>query len=247
MSSLTEPGTRSLLKRDPERRLVPSKTLSLANEEVGFIRLPSSSSFKKPEDSYRSIAGDPNASDSYTSSSEGELPSSDEDDQPTLTAHQETLKKLEEDIARNPANADKWLALLRQTLSTTPTTSKNATKARSEITLSVLSRAMGADPDNAKNKLLRILYLKAGEEVWQEDKLSAEWDEAFKDGDIEILMEWLEWQIRKGHGGLDGIVTSGVKALGRLERDVDETSKIRIFWRIAFAIRSAGSSVSHCC
>lgn len=247
MSSLTEPGTRSLLKRGPERRLVPSKSSGLGDEENGFIRLPSGDSSKKPEDSYRSITGDPDASDLYTSSSENEIQSPDEGDKPALTAYQETLKTLEEDIARNPANADKWLALLRQTLSTTPTTSKNASKARSEITLSVLSRAIGADSDNAKNKFLRILYLKAGEEVWREDKLNAEWDAAFKDGDIEILMEWLEWQIRKGHGGLDGLVTSGVKVLGRLGKDMNETSKIRIFWRIAFAIRSAGSSVSYCC
>jgi hypothetical protein len=240
MSSLTDPGTRSLLKKIPERRLVPSKSSKLGNEEDGIIRLPSSKGSKKPEDSYRSIIGDPNASDECTSSSEDEVPSSDEDDQLTLTAHQETLKTLEENIATNPASIDTWLALLHQTLSTTPTTSKNATKARSEITLSILSRALAAHPDNAKNKVLRILYLKAGEEVWQDDKLREEWDEAFKYGDIEILMEWLAWQIRKGHGGLDGLVTSAVKAIGRLERNADESAKIRIFWRVAFAIRSAG-------
>ena len=239
MSSLTDPGTRSLLKKNPERRLKPLKSLKLGNEEDGMIRLPSSKSSQKPEDSYRSIIG-PNASDSYTSSSENGASSSDEDDQSSLTALQETLKTLEGDIIANPADVDKWLALLYQTLSTTPTTSKNATKVRSEITLSVLSRAMAANPDNKKNKVLRILYLKACEEVCQEDRLRAEWGEAFKDGDIEILMEWLEWQIRKGLGGLDGLVTSAVEALGRLERDADEGAKVRIFWRIALAIRSAG-------
>jgi hypothetical protein len=116
---------------------------------------------------------------------------------------------------------------------------------RSEITLSVLSRALAAHPDNTKNKVLRILYLKAGEEVWQEDKLRAEWNEAFKVGDIEILMEWLEWQMRKGLGGPNGIIASAVQALGSLERDADESAKIRIFWRISFAIRSAGWSVFH--
>ena len=241
MSSLTDPATRSLLKKNPERRLKPLKSLKLDNEEDGIIRLPSSKGSQKPEDSYRSIIGDPNASDSYTSSSENGASSSDEDDQPSLTAHQETLKTLEDDIIANPADVDKWLALLYQTLSTTPTTSKNATKVRSEITLSVLSRAMAANPGNTKNKVLRTLYLKACEEVCQEDKLRAEWDEAFKDGNIEILMEWLEWQIKKGLGGLDGLVTSAVKALGRLERDADESAKVRIFWRIAFAIRSAGN------
>jgi len=243
MSSLTDPGTRSLLKKNPERRLKPLQSLKLGDEEDGVIRLPPGKSSRKPEDSYRSITGDPNASDSSTSSSENEASSSD-DDKFSLTAHQETLKALEEDITSNPGSVDKWLALLYQTLASIPTTSKNATKVRSEITLSVLSRALAAYPDNTKNKIMRTLYLKACEEVCQEDKLKAEWDEAFKDGDIEILMEWLEWQIRKGLGGLDGLVTSAVKALVHL-RDADEIAKVRIFWRIAFAIRSAGQLVIH--
>lgn len=237
MSSLTDQTTRLLLRKNPERRLTALKPSKLGNEGDEVIRLPSSKGSKNPEDSYRSITL------TYSSSSENEIASSDDDSQPLLTAHQETLKMLEEDINANPAIPEKWLALLHQTLSTTPTTSKNATKVRSEITLSVLSRAFAAYPDNSKSKALRILYLKACEQVWQEDKLDGEWDEAFKDGDIEILMEWLEWQIRKGLDGLDGLIASAVKALARLEKDVDERAKIRIFWRIAFAIRSAGWSV----
>lgn len=244
MLSLTDPGTRSLLKKNPERRLKRLKLLKLGDEEDEIIRLPlGSRSSKMPEDSYRSITNDPNASDSSTPSSENEASSSGNDDNPSLTSHQETLKTLEEDITSNPGSVDKWLALLYQTLASTPTTSKNATKVRSEITLSVLSRALAVYPGNAKNKILRTLYLKACEEVCQEDKLRAEWDEAFKDGDIEILMEWLEWQIRKGLGGLDGLVTSAVKVLDRLGREADESTKVRIFWRIAFAIRSAGQPV----
>ena len=248
MSALTDSSTRALLKKAP-RRLMLSTSGTDYQEEDGMIRLPSRKGPKKPEDSYRSITGNPDFSDSDASSpSEGDGSSVDEgDDQLLLTAHQITLKSLEEDLAANPADADKWLALLRQTLSTVPITSKNATQARCEITISLLSRALSTRPPNARNKMLRILYLKAGEEVWHESKVKAEWEGAFKDGDIEILMEWLEWRIRRGTGGLEGVVESAIKALNRLgTSEDDEIAKVRVFWRVAFAIRSAGSFATFC-
>ncbi len=244
MSSLTDSGSRALLKRAPERRLAPSAASSKYKEEEGIIYLPSRKGPRKPEDSYRSITGQENASDSDISSlPEDEVSNSDEGDGDlVLTAHQEILKSLEQDLASHPSDVEKWLALLHQTLSTIPLASKNATQARSEITISILSRALSADPLNTKNKMLSIFYLKAGEDVWHESKLKAEWETAFKEGDTELVMEWLEWQIRKGKGGLDALMAAGVKALERFATSEDDTAKVRAFWRIAFALRSAGLS-----
>jgi len=240
MSSLTDSGTRALLKRVPERRLAPSAASSKYKEEEGIIYLPSRKGPREPEDSYRSITGHENASDSDISSPEDEVSNSDEGDgKPVLTAHQEILKSLEQDLTSHPSDVEKWFALLQQTLSTIPLTSKNATQARSEITISILSRALSADPLNTKNKMLRIFYLKAGEDVWHESKLKAEWETAFKEG-TELVMEWLEWQIRKGKGGLDALMLAGVKALERFATSEDDTAKVRAFWRIAVALRSAG-------
>lgn len=246
MSCLTDSGTRALLKRAPEQRLVSSSASSKYKEEDGIIYLPVRKGPRKPEDSYRSITGQENPSDSDISSlPESEASSSEEGhDRPMLTAHQETLKSLEQELNSHPYDVDKWLAFLRQTLSTIPLTSKNATRARSEITISILSRALSADPRNMKNKMLRILYLKAGEDVWHESKLKAAWDIAFKEGDTELVMEWLEWQVRKGEGGLQGLMDAAVKALERFARNEGESAeiaKVRAFWRIAVALRSAGS------
>lgn len=79
--------------------------------------------------------------------------------------------------------------------------------------------------------------------MWHESKLRAEWESSFKDGGVEILMEWLEWQTRKGQNGMDGVVDSAVRALDRLGSDEEaEVGKIRIFWRVALAMKNAGLS-----
>lgn len=147
------------------------------------------------------------------------------------------MKKLQQEVEVNPDSIKAWLLLLDQTLSTVPITSKNARKARSEISLSVLSRALTASPQNAKDKHLRLAYLRAGEEIWHESKLRSEWDDALKFHDIEIYMEWLEWIIRRGQTGVDEIVEGAAKMLKRVNSDSD---KIRIFWRVATAIKMAG-------
>ncbi|KAL4266607.1 NRDE2 family protein [Pleurotus pulmonarius] len=240
-ASLTDSKARALLALPPKRRIVNPAETRRYEEIDGFIRLPTRKGNEDPESSYRSIDVGPNDhTDSSSSESEGaDDASSDTDDSATeLTSLQVSIKSLERELSADPTSITNWLALLSHTLSTIPITSKNATKARSEITLSLLGRALAADSQNAGSTRLRIKYLKAGEEVWHESKVRAEWEGALKLGRPSLWMEWLEWRIRKGSNGITGILDDArrvLTALGDLE-----LAKIRVFWRIAVELRNAG-------
>ena len=210
--------------------------------------LPSSRT-RENNQPYRSITRTKGDNDSDSESDlerESETEESDSDG-PILTSYQESLKLLERQLSENPTSVKLWLSLLAQTLSTVPLLSKNATKAQAEITLPVLSRAISADPTNAKSKVLRIKYLKAGEEVWQESKLEDEWEKALKVGGAEIWMEWLEWRIRRSRNGIDGVTEHAVRAMRAFGSDLEgELAKLRIFWRVAVAFQHAGRCARFC-
>jgi hypothetical protein len=212
-------------------------------EEIdGFLRLPSRRG-RQTDQPYREITLAKNESDSESSdaSSDGS-PDSDSDSVP-LTSHQQTLKSLEQQITSDPSSITAWLSLLSQILSTVPHTSKNATKAHSEIALSILSRAFSSHPQNSTSKILRLKYLKAGEQVWHESKLRAEWEDALKGGGVEIWMEWLEWRIRRAAKGVNGVVEDGERVLRSLGDGEDaEMGKLRVVWRVAVALQDAGMS-----
>lgn len=243
-SSLTDSTSRALLLKPPCRRLFPSES-SKYQEIDGFIRLPTRSDGKDTEKSYRSITQDrrlDHSDSSSSSDSESNADSSEtEADRPALTAHQETLKQLEQDLILTPQSVDTWLSLLDKSLTAIPIRSKNANKARSEISVSILSRALSAHPQNSRNMVLRLAYLRAGEGIWHESKLKSEWNDALKIGGIELHMEWLEWRIRTGNNGIDGVVEAAVRTVASLGSDDDcEVAKVRILWRMTTAIRSAG-------
>ncbi|KAF8912990.1 NRDE-2, necessary for RNA interference-domain-containing protein [Gymnopilus junonius] len=212
--SLTSTGSRALLSRPPSRRIPSSSRADQYNEVDGVVCFPSQRSTRHKEDSYRPaiVSSHRDDSDSSPYSDSDAAPSSDESsDSLVLTAQQETLKRLEQELEARPENTDIWNSLLNESLSTIPVTSKNATKARSEITLSILSRAFSASPQNAMNKNLRLAYLKAGEQVWHESKLRSEWEEALEVGDVEFQVEWLEWRIKNGSGGIDQVIDSALR------------------------------------
>lgn len=245
---MTDSSSKALLAAPPTRRFLSTDATSRYEELDGFIRIPSRRGNKISEDSYRAItANDEDNSDSDSSASKREDQSEDgsdsESDSPALTSHQLTLKDLDQSLAADPSSVETWLLLLSHTLSTVPTTSKNATKARSEISLSILGRAMAAHPQNATSKLLLLKNIKAGEDIWHESRVRSEWEAAIKVGGVEIWMEWLEWRLRRSNKGIDSIVDDAVRALNALDSDdAGQIGKIRIFWRVAVAFRDAGGS-----
>jgi hypothetical protein len=212
-------------------------------EEIdGFLRLPSRRG-RQAEQAYREITLTKNNSDSESESSDASSDGGSDDDSDTtpLTSHQQVLKSLEQQITSDPSSVPTWLSLLSRSLSAIPHTSKNATKASSEIALSILSRALSSHPSNSTNKELRLKYLKAGEEEWHESKLRAEWEDALKVGGIDIWMEWLEWRIRKAVKGINGVVEDAQRVLRSLsDTEEDEMGKLRVVWRTAVALQNAG-------
>jgi NRDE-2, necessary for RNA interference len=235
---LTDPKTRSLLASAPKRRLLKSTNTFKYEEGDGFIRLPSRRGQQDAQD-YRSITKRPTDSDSNSSDSDSDQPSTDDDsDSMQLTSYQEMTKSLDQKLTANPSSISTWLSMLSHSLSTVPLTSKNAVKARSEITVSLMSRALSAHPDNTSSKIIRLKYLMAGEEIWHESKLRAEWENALKIGGAEIWMEWLEWRMRTKNRGINGMVEDAVRVLQSIGQD--ELGKVRVLWRLAVAFQAAG-------
>ncbi|KAJ6604525.1 NRDE-2, necessary for RNA interference-domain-containing protein [Mycena vulgaris] len=233
MPSLTDSSSRTLLSRNPTRSFVNATASSSKYEEHdGFLRLPSRSA---KEQSYRSIVNTNTNFDSESSSGESDIDSSGEEEA-TPNSHQTTLRSINEQLTADPRSISNWLSLLSHTLLTIPTTSKNATRARSEISVSILSRALAAA---GNSYVLRLKYLQAGEEVWHESKLRAEWEDALRNAQgVGIWMEWFEWRIRKSSKGIAAVVEDAKRALAALHHD--EVGQVRIFWRLAVAFQNSG-------
>ncbi|KAF8213175.1 NRDE-2, necessary for RNA interference-domain-containing protein [Mycena galopus ATCC 62051] len=240
MPSLTDASSRALLSHPPTRSLVNAAASSSSKyeERDGFLRLPSRA-VRAHEQSYRSIEKTNANSDSESDFDAGASDNGDssEDDNATPTSHTATQRSLDARLAANPRSISNWLSLLSHTLLTIPMASKNATRTRSEISISILTRAIAVD-GNANSCVLRLKYLQAGEEVWHESKLRAEWEDALrKVKGVEIWMEWFEWRIRQGTKGISAIVEDAKRALAAVE---DEIGRVRIFWRLAVAFQNAG-------
>jgi hypothetical protein len=92
---------------------------------------------------------------------------------------------------------------------------------------------------NGNSYVLRFKYLQAGEEVWHDSKLRAEWEDALKNVEgVEIWMEWFEWRIRKGNKGVSAVVEDAKRSLAAVQHD--EVGRVRIFWRLAVAFQDTG-------
>jgi hypothetical protein len=233
---LTDSSTKKQLAAGPSKRLITSEQGRYKYDEVaGFLRLPSGR--KQAEQSYRNIEKEENSDSSVEEDNLDE--ESDGQDTITLSASQEKLRDLEQRVKSEPKSTSAWLALLQQTLSASPDISKNASQARANITLAVLGRAMMTHLDNKRSLSLRLRYIRAGEMIWPENRLASEWDTALQAIDTpELVIEWLNWRIRIEKGGVDGIVSDGVKAMGLMRGD--ELAILRVFWRVAIALQQAG-------
>jgi hypothetical protein len=239
-----------LLTAPPTRRLLASADSRYKYAEIdGFLRISSGAQrARPPEETYRSIitSRDDSASESDDGAFSIDVPSesewdSDEDNEGSgsrLTAHQQTLKDLEQRLSADPRSISTWVSLLTQTVSSVPAASKNAQQTRADLAIAVLTRARAAHPENARAAPLLLRLMRAGEEVWQPEKLRSEWENALKTGDVELIMEWLDWKVRKAEDGMDGIVAAGVRAMRLVEHN--DLDRLRVFWRIAVAFQQAG-------
>ncbi|KAI0673451.1 NRDE-2, necessary for RNA interference-domain-containing protein [Trametes maxima] len=242
MPELTDSSTRRVLAAGPSRRLIASSEDKFKyQEEDGFLRITTNRP-RHDDQSYREIELSKQYDrDSDESDDSAESESSDDDSDTTpVTSLQATLKSLEERLSAKPDDISAWLSLLSHTLTTVTATSKNLAKARTEITTSVLSRALEAHPDNSRSKILRLKYMKAGEELWQADKLYSEWEKAVKVDDIEIWMAWLDWRVRNTNDALASLAEDVARVVRAPSLRQDEIGQLRVLWRAAVVFREAG-------
>jgi hypothetical protein len=165
-----------------------------------------------------------------------------EDEGISLTSHQLALRDIEAALASHPLSSEHWLSLLSRTLQTAPVSSRNSSKTRAELTLSVIERAFSFHQNRA-SKVLRLKYLKAGEEVWDADRISKEWQEAFEQCGSVLWMEWFEWRITQSNSTVDTITEAATDIFGKIgaERsECVEIARLRAFWRVAVAFQQAG-------
>lgn len=243
MPSLADSRSRKLLQSAPTRRLLASDQKYKYDEVEGFLRIRSGKA-RSEDQTYRSITRrsvnpDSDSSGSSESEREDDLTSDDEADATPLTALQIKLKELEQQISADPSNVHTWLSLLWYSLSNVPITSKNANRARTDIAVSVLARALSAHPKNRNSTPLRLKYIKAGEEVWHESKLRSEWENALQEvNDVDVWIAWFDWRLRKGERGIEGMMQDASRVLKSLQHD--EVGQLRMIWRVAVALRDAG-------
>ena len=238
-----------MLENGRTRRLeISANSATKYKEEDGIIRFPSRKG-KEPEQSYRSITkGDKSDSGSSSESSESQQESDDESDVLEFSAREEELRKLEQIIKQDPTSQRAWLSLIEHSLSSIPASTKNSEKARSEITISILSRAFNVDSNNARSSSLRLKYLKSGESVWNERKLKTEWETALGVcPSANLWVEWVDWRLRRGTDGLEDALKDVERAIRRVDQGLvgadSDRQKLRIFWRLAVFFKQAGRSI----
>lgn len=253
--SLTDPKARHLLLQPPRpvSALPGISTRDAGEDGEDFLRLtgrPSRSKTrhrdKAPLSQHSTLAAtihavDAEGSDGFTSDSGESSETSEEEsnpETPVLTSKQMAIKKLEEKLREDPSSVQSWLSLLSHSISAIPLDTKNAAKVRAEIAESILSRATSAHPSNKTSITLRLKYLRAGEEVWDEKKLQYEWDDALALRSTEVWMAWLDWKFSRSRSGLEGIMEDAAHALEQLRHT--ETGSLRVQWRAAVVLQQAG-------
>ena len=148
------------------------------------------------------------------------------------------IKNLEEKLRGDPSSVQSWLSLLSHSISAVPLDTKNAAKVRAEIAESILSRAISTHPSNKASIALRLKYLRAAEEVWDEKKLEREWDDVLTLRSTEVWMAWLDWKLSRSRNGLEGIMEDVAHALEQLRHT--ELGSLRVQWRAAVVLQQAG-------
>ena len=242
---MTDSRARALLNAGQIRRLTASTKASSKYEEAdGFIRVRSRKG-KEKEQEYRSISIGLNEKEDsdISSQSEGESSGDDSDTSP-LSAREESIRSLEKLLTEDPTSESNWLLLLQHTVGSAVPSKKNEEKARAEISVSILERALSAHPSNSRSLLLRLKYLRVGESIWDTTRMRKEWDKALRDvGSVDLVVEWLDWAMRTS-STLDSVIEDAIRATRLVDSsgaDEDgDRARLRVLWRIATFFRQAG-------
>jgi hypothetical protein len=205
-------------------------------------------------DSYRSI--ERRKSDESDSDASGSQSSESEFGSNTLTAEQRTIKALETTLGSSPSDIESWLKLLDISIKSLSVLTKQATRARAEISVSLLRRAIDAHPDNAASFRLRLLYIEHGSELWSEEMLREEWEDVLTSlgspqsppwKRVIVWLNWLEWR-EVANSTVTGAVNDAKRVFAMLHGEQFALVRIRLCWRVAVFLREAGKCfLPFCC
>lgn len=241
---LTDRRARALLLEKPHPIKPLDKNSTRYEEADGLIRLPSRKG-KEMDQNYRSITRDgDHDSDSESSSSFGSQSSGDELDLLPMTAREEGIRNVERKLAENPESVSDWLRLLDISVHGMQEDVKSMSKARAEIAISVLSRAFDAHLENRRSPVLWWKILKAGEDVWDKNRLRSEWERSLvATASADLWVEWLDWRIRASSRFRE-VLSDATRALdvaGKIcSGEAADMARLRVFWRTTIFIRQAG-------
>lgn len=150
--------------------------------------------------------------------------------------------EVEHHLASNPTDIDQWIKFSTLHMKLSPESSKSSafvdlskqpiTRANAEVTLSILSRALDADPSNFASSELHIAFLRAAELFWPADKVLERWKNVIRTLDARgvpeenmmgLYLVYIEWREGQGFGqakegtGVDDVVEVYIECLEKLK------------------------------
>lgn len=199
-----------------------------------------------PIETYRSILED-KENDSDGSHSQASL-SSSEDEGVTLTADQEAIKELEAILDHRPDDEQAWLRLWEISTRSLPRTMGRSTQVRTEISLSILRKAMDAHKNNRESLRLRLLYIEYGSPTWSDERTRREWDDLLDElGGAQVpiwkrTIVWMAWLERQfvSRPTVGEALEAAKQLMAALSEKEFEMLWVRMCWRIAIFMRESG-------
>ena len=193
------------------------------------------------------------------------------------TVEQETRSRTiaaEQHLKQHPEDFDCWIAYSTLHLGNSDTRAVGSdpaqiptTRAAAEVTLSILSRALSAAPENSVSTPLHIAYIHAAEAVWPPEQITERWKNVLRvlgeamrngaknmqDGMMGVWLAYLEWREGQGFGkseegkaggGVDEVVevyAECLRAAGTSSSmQAKEENQLYIFLRACLFLKQAG-------
>ncbi|ODO05840.1 hypothetical protein I350_04901 [Cryptococcus amylolentus CBS 6273] len=196
------------------------------------------------------------------------------------TAEQEVRKKtvdMERRLKEQPEDEDAWIEYSTLHLQLSPEAERvpgvdqtrlATTKAQAEVTLSILSRALNATPENGYSIALHLAYIRSAEKIWPGRKVTERWKNVLRElgqasdrrpgleeGMMKLWLGYIEWREGQGFGkgdgeesggGVDEVVDVYVECIERLKNGMGgdalarEENLVYLFLRACLFIKQAG-------
>ncbi|WRT64373.1 uncharacterized protein IL334_001305 [Kwoniella shivajii] len=206
----------------------------------------------------------------------------DDDEMESIKAAIGSYSTLEEEVRKetiqtehylrsHPDDIDKWVSYSQLHLRTSPESETSihsadpgrlqTTRAKAEVTLSILSRALDAEEDNFTSTKLHLAYLKAAEQFWPNEKVTNRWKNVLRElgekgkdeeGMMEVWLGYIAWREGQGFGsgaGVDEVVEVYEECIGRLkdsrgsgDLQAKEENLVYLFLRACIFLKQAGYS-----